>query len=221
MIGNGEVNFVMSGARDAIAHGFDELTEHVNALEKALDENPGLAIDLARTITEMTCRRILSECNVQYRNDADLPALFRQVRNSVNMLPPDASSEAGIRGSIDQVLSGLHTVARGISTLRNQAGFVSHGHPYGPPRMERLQALLAVSSADAIIGFLYGVHTRDRTLLSDQAVPSYGDNQEYNDFINESYGTMKVFDSLFDASEILFQMEPTTYSINLNEFGKA
>lgn len=218
MIENGKVDFVMSGARNAIARGFDELTEHVNAIEKALDENPGLAIDLARTITEMTCRRILVECNVQYRDDADLPALFRQVRHSVRMLPPDASSEAGIRRSIDQALNGLHTAMQGISALRNQAGFASHGHPYGPPRMERLQALLAVTSADAIVGFLYDAHTYDRTVSCDGTVPSYGENQEYNDFIDESYGAVEIFDSVFHASAILFQMEPTTYNIHLNEF---
>ena len=218
MTDSGTDEFVMRGARDAIAHGFDELTEHVIAIENALDENPGLAIDLARTITEMTCRRILVECNVQYRDDADLPALFRDVRRNVRMLPPDASSEAGVRESLNQVLNGLNTAAQGISALRNQAGFVSHGHPHGPPRMERLQALLAATSADAIVGFLYGAHTYDRTASSDEAVRSYGVNQAYNDSIDEIYGTLEVFDSSFQASEILFQMEPTTYSIHLTEF---
>ncbi len=208
----------MHGARDAIAHGFDELTEHVIAIENALDDNPGLAIDLARTVTEMTCRRILAECKVQYSHEADLPALFRQVRHIVSMLPPYASGEASVRDSLNQVLNGLNTAVQGISALRNQAGFVSHGHPYGPPRMERLQALLAATSADAIVGFLYGAHTYDRTASSDEAVPAYGVNQAYNDFIDEIYGTLEVFDSSFQASDILFQMEPTTYSIHLTEF---
>ncbi len=218
MTGNGTGDFVMRGARDAIAHGFVELTEHVTAIERALDENPGLAIDLARTITEMTCRRILAECNVQYSDSDNLSSLFREVRRNVRMLPPDASGEAGARGSLNQALNGLNTVVQGISALRSQAGFVSHGHPYGPPRMERLQALLVTTSADAIVGFLYGAHTYDRTASPDEAVLPYGENQAYNDFIDENYGALEVFDSSFRASEILFQMEPATYSLHLTEF---
>jgi len=55
------VQFVMHGVREAIAGGMTHAEEQVKGIEQAVSENPGLAIDLAKTLIESVCRRILTE----------------------------------------------------------------------------------------------------------------------------------------------------------------
>ena len=51
--------FVMHGARGAIAGGLLHIEEQVKGIERAVEENPGLAFDLAKTLIESACRRSL------------------------------------------------------------------------------------------------------------------------------------------------------------------
>jgi hypothetical protein len=82
--------------------------------------------------------------------------------------------------------------------------------------MESIQALLAAEAADAIVGFLYGVHRQDRT-SSASARAMYDENPEFNTYIDEVHEIIRIFDSEFRPSEVLFDMEPETYRIYLRE----
>ena len=209
--------FVMHGARDAIAGGLVHIEEQVNAIERAVVENPGLAFDLARTLVESVCRTVLSERAIAYSEDDDLPKLVKTISQCVPFLPPTASGEAETRESLTRTLSGLSTAIQGICELRNQCGFASHGSGNPRPAMESVQALLAAEAADTVVGFIHRVHRQDRTPPpSPRAM--YEDNADFNDSVDESHGVIRIFDSEFRPSEVLFLMEPETYRVYLAEF---
>ena len=152
------MNFVMHGARTAIAGGMGHMEEQVRAIEGAVPDNPGLAIDLSKTIVESACRTILTERGVPYGNKDDLPRLFKVVIQNLPLLPPNASSEIEARRSLEQTLGGLHGALQGICELRNQYGFASHGRGAPQASLELEHALLAAQTADTIVGFLNRVH---------------------------------------------------------------
>src|SRR5437899_8738949 len=154
--------FTMFSARAAMAAGLPHIEEQVKALERAINENPGLAFDLSKTIVESACRTILSERNVSFEPDADLPRLFKMVTMNLPLLPVAASGEAEARKSLMQTVGGLHTALQGVCELRNAYGFASHGADGPKPVMESIQAMLVGQAADAIIGFLHRVHRRER-----------------------------------------------------------
>ncbi|MBM3148431.1 MAG: hypothetical protein FJZ88_00180, partial [Chloroflexi bacterium] len=154
--------FVMHGARGAIASGLLHIEEQVKGIERAVEENPGLAFDLAKTLIESACRTILTERSITFNPDEDLPRLFRIVTSHLPFLPASASRETKVRRSLSQTINGLHTAVQGVCELRNACGFASHGVEGPRPAMEAVQALLAAETADAILGFLYRVHRQDR-----------------------------------------------------------
>lgn len=209
--------FVMHGAREAAAAGLAHIEEQVRSIEQAVVENPALAFDLARTLVETVCRTILAERKVAYSEEDDLPKLFKTASNHLPFLPPTASGEAEVRRSLAQTLNGLSTAIQGICELRNQCGFASHGSDKPRPALEAVQALMAAQAADTIVGFLYRVHRQDRT-----PPPSprslYDANQAFNDWVDETYGSIQIFDIELWASEVLFQMEPESYRIYAAEF---
>jgi Abortive infection C-terminus len=210
--------FVMHGARDAIAGGLTHVEQQVKSIELAVIENPGLAFDLAKTLVESVCRVVLSERSIPFGEDDDLPKLFKTAAKGLPFLPPTASGEAEARQSLARTLSGLSTAIQGICELRNKCGFASHGSDKARPALESAQALLAAEAADTIVGFLHRVHRQDRT---PQASPRalYDDNPEFNDSVDESHGTIRIYEAEFRPSEVLFQMEPESYRVYLAEFG--
>lgn len=82
--------------------------------------------------------------------------------------------------------------------------------------MESVQALLAAQAADTIVGFLYRVHGQDRTPTHSPRM-SYVDNTAFNEYVDETYGIIRIFDVEFRPSEVLFQMEPESYRVYLAE----
>jgi len=209
--------FVMHGARAAMDAGLVHIEQQVNSIERAVEENPGLAFDLARTLIESACRTILVQRNVGFDPSDDLPGLFKKASRVLPFLPAKAADAAETRKSLAQTLSGLSTAVQGVCELRNACGFASHGADGPRPAMETVQALLAATTADAIVGFLHRVHTQDRSMPPDPT-PNFGENEQFNEHVDAAHAAIQIFESEFRASEVLFQLEPETYRIYLAEF---
>ena len=219
MMPNNPADFVMRATRDAMADGLDHIDKQVTLLERAVVEDPGLAFDLAKTLVESVCKRILKEKGVDFTPDDNLPKLFRNVRRRLSFLPQEASHAADVRQSLGKTLGGLSTVVQGLSELRNTVGLASHGSSELRPSMDPVQALLAAAAADAIVGFLHRIHRQERA-QTPSIETSYSENSEFNDFIDESHGMIQIFDAEFRPSDVLFQMESESYRVYLAEFEK-
>lgn len=129
---------------------FDADTVHQlwsKALERR-DSDPEGAITLARTILESVCKRILDEHGQTYRNNADLPALYSQTANLLNIAPSQHSEQI-----FKQILGGCSGVVEGLGALRNKLSD-AHGQGSRPVRPAARHAELAVNLAGAVAIFL-------------------------------------------------------------------
>lgn len=210
-------SFVMQGTREVMSSGFAHMEQQVAAVEKAVQENPGLAFDLSKSLIEGACCTILAERGIPFNPRDDLPQLYRRVVQHMPLLPVGESQAADVRRSVQQTLSGLNTSIQGICELRNQCGFASHGSSSSRPTLEWIQAWMAAETADTIVSFLYRLHRQDRTPTT-SAETSYDEHPDFNESIDESHGMLRILDAEFRPSEVLFQMEPETYRIHLAEF---
>lgn len=213
-------HFVMHGAREAMEGGMLHIEEQVKGIESAVDENPGLAFDLAKTLIESACRTILTERQVSFDRNEDLPRLFRTVSNQLPFLPATASSEAAARESLTRTLSGLSTALQGVAELRNACGFASHGTDSPRPVMEGAQALLAAQAADTIVGFLHRVH-RQRQTNSSNARMEYSHNGDFNEYVDEAHESVHVFEVPIRPSEALYHVDIEAYRNYLAEYEAA
>jgi hypothetical protein len=202
-------DFVMYGARAAMAGGLAHIEEQVEGLERAVIENPGLAFDLARTVVESTCRAILTERTIAFDPDDALPQLFRVVTTHLPLLPTAAATESDARRSLARTLGGLHSSLQGVCELRNSYGFASHGAGAGRPAMEGTQALLAAQTADAIVGFLHGVHRQDHGRADARA--GFSDNEAFNTYIDDANDVVQIFELTYRPSEVLFSIDEEAY----------
>ncbi|MDL1888319.1 hypothetical protein FBQ96_01820 [Nitrospirales bacterium NOB] len=210
--------FIMHGARAAVVGGMLHIEEQVKALELAVVENTGLAFDLAKTLVESACKTIITERGGKFDKDDDLPKVFKAATRAIPFLPVALASDAGARRSLDQTLSGLNTAMQGVCELRNACGFASHGSDSPRPLMEGLQALLVAQAADAIIGFLYGVHRQDlarpRTVLLE-----YDDHPKFNEWLDDQCEPVHIL-SLppYRPSDVLFNVDQEAYRDLLTDY---
>ena len=117
------------------------------ALERR-DSDPDGAITSARTLLETVCKHILDEAGVAYEASADLPKLFRQT-SELMQLAPGQQTEPVLR----QVLGGCTAVVEGIGAMRNRLGD-AHGKGIADAQPEARHAELAVNLAGAAATFL-------------------------------------------------------------------
>jgi hypothetical protein len=84
--------------------------------------------------------------------------------------------------------------------------------------MEGVQALLAAQAADAIIGFLYRVHSADLSRPS-AVLLEYDDNGEFNEWIDDQNEPVRIFAlPPYRPSEVLFGVDQEAYRDLLAEY---
>jgi len=201
--------FTMLGARDAIASGMLHIEQQVDAIEAATRDNPGLTFDLAKTLIESACRTILTDRSVSFTNDDDLPRLFKTAVQHLPLLPPESSADPAARRSLQQTINGLSTALQGVCELRNSHGFASHGAGQARQSMAGAQALLAAQTADAIVGFLYRVHTQDRAPMERRL--EFDGQDAFNAYLDDSNEPVRILDLEFRPSEVLFNVDYEAY----------
>jgi hypothetical protein len=197
--------------------GLSHIAAQVEALERAVNENPALAFDLARTVIESTCRTILTERGIAFAATDELPRLFKAASNSLPFLPASEKGNIDARKSLAQTLSGLSTAVQGVCELRNACGFASHGSDSPRPRLESVQALLVAEAADTIVGFFHRVHQQDRSAPPPNNLTLEND-AEFDAYIDEQFSTVSIFQEDFLASRVLFDLAPEPYRLYLSEY---
>lgn len=131
----------------------------VKALERR-NTDPEGAITVARTLLETVIKRILDEIGQAYPENEDLPKLYANVAQALNLAPNQHTEEP-----IKAILGSAMNLVNGIGTLRNRFSD-SHGRggtrPVKPlPR----HATLAVNTAGIVATFLIETHLEQKKLL--------------------------------------------------------
>ena len=133
-----------------ILNSFDAANVH-RAWRKAMDrrtEDPEAAITSARSLVESVCKHILDEAGVTYKDNSDLPKLYREAASLLNLAPEQHQEEI-----FKQILGGCHSVVQGLGSVRNKLGD-SHGKSKNAIKPGVRHATLAVNLAGSMASFL-------------------------------------------------------------------
>lgn len=125
------------------------------AWEKALerrDSDPDGAITSARTLLESTCKTLMEDRGVEYRDRDDLPRLYRTLARSLGIAPSEHTEE-----QFKAILGACSTVVQELGSLRNRVSD-SHGPGRKSYRPKGRHAALAVNLAGSMALFLIQTH---------------------------------------------------------------
>jgi phage portal protein BeeE len=126
--------------------------EHIHAIwQKALTRrtsDPEGAITAARTLLESVCKHILDDAGVPYLDDADLPKLWGQAAELLNLAPAQHQETV-----FKAILGNCQSVVNHLAAIRNRAGD-AHGQGRRQVRPKARHAELAVNLAGTMASFL-------------------------------------------------------------------
>lgn len=125
---------------------------HVQAAwSKALDRrasDPEGAITSARTLIESVCKHILDSTGQIYDDGADLPKIYKQTAELINLAPSQHTEQV-----FKQILGGCTSVVEGLGALRNRLSD-AHGKGRIASRPASRHAELAVNLSGALATYL-------------------------------------------------------------------
>ncbi|RJS92029.1 abortive infection family protein [Salinisphaera sp. Q1T1-3] len=140
------------GSVSAVLGRFD--AGHVQAAwSKALDRrstDPEGAITSARTLIESVCKHILDQAGAEYNDGAELPKLYKQTAEVLNLAPSQHTEQV-----FKQILGGCTSVVEGLGSLRNRLSD-AHGKGKVGTKPAPRHAELAVNLAGALATYLLG-----------------------------------------------------------------
>lgn len=210
-------SFVMHGAREVLDADAVHIGQQIVALEAAVDSNPGLAFDLAKTLLESACKTVLADRGFEFDGGWDLPKLLKETLNHLQLVPDGIDAERDVSERLRKTVGGLQTVIQGICELRNTHGFASHGKDAAFQQLETVQALLVARSADSIVNFLFRVHRGYPAGGSGQGL-EYDDQTDFNEYVDEAHEVVRIFDLELRPSEVLYRVDEKAYRNYLSEY---
>lgn len=117
------------------------------SLERRLSDPEG-AITSARTLIESVCKHILDESKEKYDDAADLPKLYKQTAELLNLAPSQHTEQI-----FRQILGGCTAIIEGLGSLRNRLSDAHGKGKIGTKPLAR-HAELAVNLSGALSSYL-------------------------------------------------------------------
>lgn len=129
----------------------------VKTLERRTSDPEG-AITMARTLLESVCKHILDSFGKQYNDSEDLPKLYRQTAEQLNLAPTQHTEQI-----FKQILGGCESVVTGLAGMRNKH---SDSHGTGPKIIKPAtrHAELAVNLAGSMATFLIRTYEHKKSV---------------------------------------------------------
>lgn len=110
--------------------------------------DPEAAITSARSLLETVCKFVLDSNSIEYKDSDDLPKLYKQASESLNLSPTQHTENI-----FKEILSGCISVVKGLGSLRNKLSD-AHGKSGDYIKPSERHAEFAVNIAGATSIFL-------------------------------------------------------------------
>jgi Abortive infection C-terminus len=113
---------LLAGLKDASA-----IREQLDRIQRAIDDDPALAVGSAKELIESTAKVVLAERGLPVNDRADLPELVRQAQQALGLHPASAAPGPDSTEAVRRILGGVATIAAGLAELRNRGYGTGHG----------------------------------------------------------------------------------------------
>jgi hypothetical protein len=132
----------LAGLKDPSA-----IREQLDRIQRAIADDPALAVGSAKELIESTAKVVLAELGVAASDKADLPELVRQAQQALGLHPSSAAPGPDGTDAVKRILGGVSTIAAGLAELRNKGYGTGHGPAGARVGLRARHAHLAVNAA--------------------------------------------------------------------------
>lgn len=145
----------------AVTFDAKHLAQQIKRMERAIENDPPLALGTAKELVETCCRTILRERSKPVTGSPDVSALTKAAMKELKLVPESVPDHAKGSHIIKRLLSNLGSVCQCIAELRNLYG-TGHGKDGKAESIKPRHARLAVGTATALATFLLATHQESK-----------------------------------------------------------
>ncbi len=190
------------------------LTTYVNRIETYLEADFSIAVENSESLIETIAKTILEEKDVALNGT-----------ESINKLVKLAFKNTGYsENSFIQISSALTTISQQIGQLRSEVGITSHGRPVNElskrnNKINNLTKKLIIHSTEIVAILLIEAYEIENPRIhTSRSKINYEDEEEFNNFLDETYGEFEIGGYSYLASEILFYVDYEAYETELKNY---
>ena len=184
-------------------------------LEEAVPNNPGLAFDAAKALTESICKTVLQDRQQAFDRNASVHSLVKATLATLALAPEDHEGE--VQRILQEMGGALQSVAKALGELRNKEGFISHGRDIYHRELDQLHGVVAAKIAEVIVYLIYMTHMA-YPQVSIEPEPRYADFEEFNSYLDDLHGSVQIVGLDLSPSEVLWRVDPEAYKIQKTAF---
>lgn len=150
-----------------VADALDAAWMHKEILraEKAIENDPDLAIGTAKELVETCCKTLLGKLGEGVPKDAEFPSIVKKAVKALKLTRDDIPDSAKGADIVRTLLSNLSAITKAMNELRNLYG-TGHGRDGQHRGLEARHARLAVTAAAAFVVFVSDTY-RQRDISAD------------------------------------------------------
>lgn len=123
------------------------IQEQLDRIQRAIIDDPALAIGSAKELIESTAKVVLTERGRPVNDKDDLPALARAAQEALGLHPSTSSPGPDGSDAVRKILGAVTTIATGLGELRNRGYGTGHGAAGPRVGLHPRHAHLAVNAA--------------------------------------------------------------------------
>lgn len=193
----------------------------VSVIESAyIDNESGLVIGHCKAIIERICKSILDEKSVEYSGNSKVAWLAKNAIQALDIakgVENEKKAREAFKKLISSFATNFETAAQAIGELRNDFCPLAHGKSTAHTPLDMSYAEFIAKQTDAIIGFIYDLYVNQKILEPDVI---YHEKEEFNDYLNDEYGSIEIYGDIYLSSEILYQVNDKKYEQALDEYNE-
>ncbi len=196
-----------------------KLKTTISAITSGLkDGESGLVVGQCKNLIESLCKSILEENNIQIENNISVGKLAKKTGSVLNIgngyKKEQKTREAFIK-LINSFTLSLENAIFSIGTLRNEYCPLAHGRSSEHKPLHILYAEFVALQTDALVVFFINLIEYKKNFDPEIV---FMENEEFNEYLFDTFGEIEIYGDAYQAPEILFQMNKQKYKIALTEY---
>jgi len=182
------------------------------------DGESGLVIGQCKALVESLCKSILNENKIQIDASIAIGKLAKKAGSALNIgdeYGQDQKTREAFIKLINNFTLSLENAASSIGTLRNEYCPLAHGRSSEHQPLHMLYAQFVASQTDALIVFFLSLIEYRKHFVPNI---SFIENEDFNEYLTDEFGELEIYGDIYQAPDILYQMNTSKYRIALTEY---
>jgi len=187
------------------------LSVYIDRIEAHIDIDFSLALENAKSLLETIGKEICLQKNIEIPITTNTSSILKKAFHAIGY----SSSTL-----VFQISKALATIGQNFGELRNEIGTTSHGKPLTSikdrnNKIDELTKEFLIDTTVIVACFLIRTfedeNPRQFRGPETEQYLDYNNNEEFNDFLDDTFGEFSMGKSSFLASEILFNLDKQAY----------